>query len=235
MEQAFLRTEQLLGKEALARLRQSRVIVFGLGGVGSYAVEALARTGIGTIGLVDFDRVAVSNLNRQLIATQKTIGQRKTDAAAQRIADIAPWVTVECYPLCYDAAHADAVDLTQYDYVIDAIDMVSSKLLLIERADAMGLPIISAMGAGNKLDPTQLEVADISQTAVCPLARVMRRELKKRGIEHLRVVYSRETPHNIVSEGDKRPNGRPAPGSVAFVPAVAGLLLAGEVVRALCQ
>ncbi len=235
MEQAFLRTEQLLGKEALARLRQSRVIVFGLGGVGSYAVEALARTGIGTIGLVDFDRVAVSNLNRQLIATQKTIGQRKTDAAAQRIADIAPWVTVECYPLCYDAAHADAVDLAQYDYVIDAIDMVSSKLLLIERADAMGLPIISAMGAGNKLDPTQLEVADISQTAVCPLARVMRRELKKRGIEHLRVVYSRETPHNIVSEGDKRPNGRPAPGSVAFVPAVAGLLLAGEVVRALCQ
>ncbi len=235
MEQAFLRTEQLLGKEALARLRQSRVIVFGLGGVGSYAVEALARTGIGTIGLVDFDRVAVSNLNRQLIATQKTIGQRKTDAAAQRIADIAPWVTVECYPLCYDAAHADAVDLAQYDYVIDAIDMVSSKLLLIERADAMGLPIISAMGTGNKLDPTQLEVADISQTAVCPLARVMRRELKKRGIEHLRAVYSRETPHNIVSEGDKRPNGRPAPGSVAFVPAVAGLLLAGEVVRALCQ
>ena len=234
MEQAFLRTEQLLGRESLERLQRARVIVFGLGGVGSYAVEALVRTGIGTIGLVDFDCVSESNLNRQLIATQKTIGQKKTDAAAQRIAEIAPWVMVERYPICYDAARADAVDLAQYDYVIDAIDMVSSKLLLIERAGAAGVPIISAMGTGNKLDPTQLEVADITQTAVCPLARVMRRELKKRGIEGLKVVYSRETPHAVPAE-ERRPSGRPVPGSVAFVPSVAGLILAGEVVRDLIQ
>lgn len=232
-QQAFSRTEQLLGTQAMERLQDARVIVFGLGGVGSYAVEALARTGIGTIGLVDFDCIAQSNLNRQLFATQNTIGQRKTDAALQRIANIAPWVHTEPYPICYDAMHAEQIDLKRYDYIIDAIDMVSSKLLLVERAYQTDVPIISAMGTGNKLDPTRLEVADLAQTSVCPLARVMRRELKKRGIEHLQVVYSKETPRPSLSV-QTRSNGRPTPGSVAFVPAAAGMILASQVVHHLC-
>lgn len=242
----FSRTELLFGKEAMDRLAAARVAVFGIGGVGGYAVEALARSGIGALDLIDDDRVCLTNLNRQLHATWKTMGQYKVDAAAQRIRDITPEVRVTTYKTFYTPDTAAQFDFSQYDYIVDAIDTVTGKIALTVQAAQTGTPIISSMGAGNKLDPTAFQVADIYSTSVCPLARVMRRELKKRGISKLKVVYSREPPMtprqeavlDCQEEADRpldtaRGGGsrRQIPGSNAFVPAAAGLILAGEVVK----
>jgi tRNA A37 threonylcarbamoyladenosine dehydratase len=242
----FSRTQLLLGRESMKRLSNARVAVFGIGGVGSYAVEALIRSGIGAIDLFDGDKVCPTNINRQLIATQKTIGEKKVDVMRRRINEINPGVKVETYAIFYGAENADDCDLGLYDYIIDAIDMVSSKLELIERAKDKNVPIISCMGAGNKLDPTKLEVADISETSVCPLAKVMRKELRRRGITNLKVVYSKEPPITPIMNESMRENTdcdcpadttnkvitkRQVPGSIAFVPSVAGLILAGEVIK----
>ncbi len=233
----FSRTALLLGDDALARLASSRVAVFGIGGVGGHAVDALARCGVGALDLIDNDTVSLTNLNRQLVALHSTIGRYKVDVAAARIADINPRAIVRTYRTFYLPETAGQFDFSQYDYVIDAIDTVTAKLDLAERAYRTGTPIISAMGAGNKLDPTRFEVTDISKTSVCPLARVMRTELRRRGVPHLKVVYSREparTPHqndDVRQEADAR---RAVPGSVSFVPSVAGLILAGAVIRDLC-
>ncbi len=231
----WIRTEQLLGKEGLERLQNARVAVFGIGGVGSYAAEALARSGVGALDLFDADDVAPSNLNRQLVALHSTIGEQKVAVMARRVADINPQCIVRPVPLFYDRASADSVELTVYDYVVDAIDTVSAKIELIVRCKASEVPVISAMGAGNKLNPAAFEVADLSKTSVCPLARVMRRELKSRGIEHLPVVYSKEPPRPLLyEEGEQKGTaGRQAPGSVSFVPGVMGLILAGEVIKAI--
>jgi len=228
----FTRTELLLGSKVMERLRASRVAVFGIGGVGSYAAEGLARSGIGALDLFDSDTVSVSNLNRQLVALHSTVGRLKTEVMAERIREINPACAVSAHTVFYSADTADSVKLSAFDYLVDAIDTVSSKLELIERAVRAGVPVISAMGAGNKLDPTRFEVADISETSVCPLARVVRKELRARGIERLKVVYSREPPLHPSTEGERRGTaGRPAPGSISFVPSVAGLILAGEVVK----
>ena len=233
MLEQFLRTEMLLGSEALTRLQSARVAVFGLGGVGGYAVEALARSGVGSLDLIDSDTVSVSNLNRQILATHSTVGMLKVDAARQRVQDINPACNVKTYPIFYTPNTADSFDFTQYDYIVDAIDTVTGKLALVERAKAAGTPIICCMGTGNKLDASAFQVADISKTTMCPLARVMRKELTKRGIRHLKVVYSQEealTPTGWEEEAAAL-GKRQIPGSVAFVPGAAGLLLAGEVVR----
>jgi len=244
----FSRTERLLGRAAMEKLKQATVAVFGIGGVGSFAVEALARSGVGGIALFDDDKVCLTNLNRQLIATYDTVGKSKVEAAKARILSINPKCCVEANECFYTDKNADQFDLKRYTYIIDAIDTVSSKLTLIERAAAAGVPVISCMGAGNKLDPTQFEVADIYETSVCPLAKVMRRELKKRGITSLKVVYSKEPPISPLEDettgcraGCVCPPGtqrtcavrRQVPGSIAFVPSVAGLILAGEVIRAI--
>ena len=192
MLEQFLRTEMLLGSEALTRLQSARVAVFGLGGVGGYVVEALARSGVGSLDLIDSDTVSVSNLNRQILATHSTVGMLKVDAARNRVLDINPACNVKTWPVFYTPDTADSFDFTQYDYIVDAIDTVTGKLALVERAKAAGTPIICCMGTGNKLDASAFQVADISKTAMCPLARVMRRELSKRGIRHLKVVYSQE-------------------------------------------
>jgi len=229
----YSRTQLLLGKEAMARLSRARVAVFGVGGVGGYAVEALARSGVGAIDLIDSDCVSRSNLNRQIIATQETIGRKKTEVARERILSVNPACCVETHDVFYLPETAALFSFSAYSYIIDAIDTVAGKISIVERATKEGVPVISAMGAGNKLDPTKLRVADISETRVCPLARVMRRELKKRGILHGKVVYSEEEPC-LLAEGEipeLRESGRPVPGSVAFVPSVAGLILAGEVVK----
>ena len=223
MSEQFSRTIQLIGEEAVEKLKRSRVILFGVGGVGSFAAEALCRAGIGTITLVDGDTVAESNLNRQRVALRSTIGQSKSEVMKARMLDINPEADVRALTLFYDASTADQIDLSEYDYVVDAIDSVSSKLLLIETCHRLSIPSISCMGAGNKLDPTQFEVSDISKTSVCPLARVMRRELKNRGILHHKVVYSKEAPVN--------PSGERTPASISFVPSAAGLILAGAVIR----
>lgn len=227
----FSRTELILGKEAMERLARARVAVFGIGGVGGYAAEALARSGVGALELIDSDTVSESNINRQIIALHSTVGKFKTDAAAERLRDINPELRITARNTFFTPENAGEFDFAQYDYIVDAIDTVSGKIELAVRAEMAGTPVISAMGAGNKLDPAAFEVADIYSTSVCPLARVMRRELKKRGVGALKVVYSRETP--VVPRGgetgaDER--GR-APGSVAFVPPVVGLIIAGEVVR----
>lgn len=242
----FSRTEMLLGPHAMRALASARVAVFGIGGVGSFAAEALARVGVGALDLFDDDKVCLTNINRQLIATHKTIGQKKVDVMRERILDINPRCAVAAHACFYGAENADEFDLGVYDYIVDAIDTVSSKLLLIERAHLAHVPLISCMGAGNKLDPTRLEVADVYKTSVCPLARVMRHELKKRGISALKVVYSREEaikPAEAENHGCKTngvcPPGtvrtcdtrRQAPGSVSYVPPVAGFLLASEVVK----
>jgi tRNA A37 threonylcarbamoyladenosine dehydratase len=239
---AFSRTELLIGKEAMERLKRSAVAVFGIGGVGSFAAEALARCGIGRIALFDSDKICLTNINRQLIATRKTIGRGKADVMRERILDINPDCAVEIYECFYTAANASEYDLSRYDHIVDAIDTVSSKLTLIEEAGKVNVPVISCMGAGNKLDPTRFEVADIYDTSVCPLAKVMRRELKKRGIRALKVVYSREeaiVPRETEENGCQNscgcPPRRQAPGSIAFVPSVAGLILAAEVVRDLAS
>ena len=232
MDQAFSRTALLLGSEAMEKLRSSRVIVFGLGGVGGHACEALVRSGIGAIDLVDDDQVAVSNLNRQLFATRSTLGMDKVEAAKARLLDINPELRVTTHKCFFLPETADRFDFTQYDYIVDAIDTVTAKLCLAEAAYRAGTPIISSMGAGNKLDPTAFEVADINKTSVCPLARIMRKELRKRGVKKLKVVYSREdalTPLEAAAPG--REGRRSVPGSTAFVPSVAGLILAGEVVK----
>ena len=242
----FSRTELLLGKENMERLAGARVAVFGIGGVGGYTVEALARSGVGTLDLIDDDKVCLTNINRQIIATRSTVGKYKVDVAKDRILDINPHAVVHTYKTFYMPNTADQFDFSQYDYVVDAIDTVTGKIQLVEQANACGVPIISSMGAGNKLDPSAFEVADIYKTSVCPLAKVMRRELKKRRIRHLKVVYSKEQPlepiddmaiscreHCICPPGAVRKctERRAIPGSTAFVPSVVGLIIAGEVVK----
>lgn len=232
MSEQFSRTELLIGTEAMERLASARVAVFGVGGVGGYTVEALARSGIGTLDLVDNDTVCLSNLNRQIIATHASVGKYKVDVAKARVKDINPDAVVNVHRTFYLPETAEQFHFSDYDYVVDAIDTVTGKLQLVEQAKAAGTPIICAMGAGNKMDPTAFEVADIAKTSVCPLAKVMRRELKKRGIFHLKVVYSKEQPLTPLAapleEGSKR---RQIPGSNAFVPSVAGLIIAGEVIK----
>lgn len=231
-QNAFSRTELLFGHEAMERLYASHVAVFGLGGVGSYAAESLARCGVGALSLIDSDSVSVTNINRQLAAAVDTVGQLKTAVMGRRILTVNPLAKLHLYPVFYNEETAGMFSLSSFDYIIDAIDTVSSKLLLIENARRCETPIISAMGAGNKLDPSKFRAADIKDTSVCPLARVMRKELKKRGVTELRVVYSTEPPHphadgQVFSEA--LPAGRRhAPGSTPFAPAVAGLLLASE-------
>ena len=228
----FHRSELLLGADAMERLSASRVAVFGVGGVGGYAAEALARSGIGTLDLIDNDTVSVTNLNRQIIALHSTVGQYKTEVAAARIRDICPDITVNVHNCFYLPETADQFDFSQYDFVIDAIDTVKGKIGIVMQAKEAGVPVISSMGAGNKLDPTAFRVADLYQTKVCPLARVMRYELKKRGVRSLKVVYSEEVPIQP-AVSDEVTQKRNVPGSVAFVPSVAGLIIAGEVIKEL--
>lgn len=235
MTSQFSRTEMLFGIEAMNKIRQARVAVFGIGGVGGYAVEALARSGIGTLDLFDNDQVSLTNLNRQIIATRKTIGQDKVDAARNRILEINPDTTVNTYKMFYMPEISGEVDLSVYDYVLDAIDTVTGKIELIVKAKEASVPVISSMGAGNKIDATAFEVADIYQTSVCPLAKVMRKELKARGIQELKVVYSREVPRKPIGICEETVEGRrQIPASNAYVPAVAGLIMAGEAIKDLC-
>lgn len=227
----FSRTELLVGAEGIERLRNSRVAVFGIGGVGGYVVEALARSGVGTLDLIDNDKVSLTNLNRQIIATHSTIGRYKVDVAKKRVLDINPAAVVNTYRIFFVPETAADFDFHAYDYVVDAIDTVTGKIQLIVQADSACTPVISCMGAGNKMDPTAFRVADIYQTSVCPLAKVMRRELKKRGIRKLKVVYSEEVPIEVKAAAETEK--KRIPGSNAFVPSVAGLIMAGEVVREL--
>lgn len=233
MREEFSRMGLLLGEEALSRLEKARVAVFGLGGVGGYALEALARAGIGQLDLIDSDTVSLSNRNRQLLATRSTLGQPKTEAARERVLQINELAQVRTWEVFFGPDTADRFDFTQYDYVLDAIDTVTGKLLLIQRCVEAGTPIISCMGTGNKLDATAFRVADISKTTMCPLARVMRKELGKRGIKHLKVVYSQEeamTPRGAEEEMALL-GKRQIPGSISFVPGAAGLILAGEAIK----
>ena len=233
MHEQFLRTQMLLGTGALERLQKARVAVFGIGGVGGYTVEALARSGVGQLDLIDSDTVSVSNINRQILATHSTVGLPKVEAAKRRVLDINPACIVRTHQVFYTPETAPQFDFTQYDYIVDAIDTVTGKLQLVERANAAGTPIICCMGTGTKLDASAFEVADISKTSMCPLARIMRKELGKRGIKHLKVVYSKEealTPTGWEEEAAAL-GKRQIPGSVAFVPGAAGLILAGEVIR----
>ncbi len=227
------RTAMLLGEQATERLSQARVAVFGVGGVGGYVAEALARAGVGALDLIDSDTVSVSNINRQIIALHSTVGRLKVEVMAERIRDINPDCCVRTYPLFYLPETADQFDFSQYDYIADAVDTVSAKLDLAVRAHQAGVPIIAAMGAGNKLDASAFEVADISKTSVCPLARVMRVELRKRGINHTKVVYSKEEPVNPPSPPADQTGGprRSTPGSISFVPGAAGLIMAGEIIK----
>ena len=242
----FSRTELLLGTEGVDKLRNSSIAVFGVGGVGSFTVEALVRSGVGNISIIDDDKVCLTNINRQLIATRKTIGKNKVEVMRDRILEINPKVNVEIHQTFYGKDNADEFDLSKYDYIVDAIDTVSSKLMLIERAKKCNTPIISSMGAGNKLDPTKFQVTDIYKTSICPLARAMRSELRKRGIDSLKVVYSQEPALKPIENEEDNcntkcvcPSGtqrkctarRQIPGSVAFVPSVVGLIIAGEVIK----
>lgn len=232
MDNQFSRSRMMFGSDGMEKLNHSRVAVFGVGGVGGYAVEALARTGVGTIDLIDNDEVSLSNINRQIIATHKTVGMAKVDAAKARIADINPDCMVNCHKTFFTAETAGKFDFTAYDYVIDAIDTVAGKIELAVQCEKAGTPLISSMGAGNKLDPTRFEVSDIYKTSVCPLAKVMRRELKARKIKRLKVVYSKEEPIKPVELCDEVQQGRRAiPASNAFVPSVVGLIIAGEVIK----
>lgn len=246
MAERFSRTELLIGTEKMKRLNEARVAVFGIGGVGGYVVEALARSGVGNLDLIDDDKVCLTNINRQIIATTKTVGQYKVDVAKDRVFDISPEAKVNVHKIFYTPDTAGQFDFSQYDYVVDAIDTVTGKLQLVEAAKAAGTPIISSMGAGNKMDPTAFEVTDINKTSVCPLAKVMRRELKKRGINNLKVVYSKEKPivplssieineDADMSDIDRGAKRRQTPGSNAFVPSVVGLIIAGEVIKDLIK
>ena len=231
----FSRTELLLGREGVERLARAHVAVFGLGGVGGYAAEALVRSGVGALDLIDSDRVSLTNLNRQILATHRTLGQYKADAARERALEINPDAVVNARKVFYGPGAAGEFDFSCYDYVVDAIDTVTGKLALIQQALEAGTSVISCMGAGNKLDPSAFRVADIYETSVCPLARVMRRELKRRGVRRLKVVYSQEPPMEpegaLYEESLAGEVRRQVPGSAAFVPAAAGLILAGEVIR----
>lgn len=228
---AFSRTELLLGTANMEKLKKARVAVFGVGGVGGYVVEALARSGVGRLDLIDKDTVSLTNINRQIIALHSTIGKYKVDVARERVLDINPDAVVNVCKTFYLPETAGQFDFTEYDYVVDAIDTVTGKLMLAEQADRAGTPVISSMGAGNKLNAAAFEVADIYETSVCPLAKVMRRELKKRGIRRLKVVYSKEIPMIRVVNDPEDDSGKRAPGSVAFVPSVVGLMIAGEVIQ----
>jgi len=234
MTDQFSRTERLLGCGSIDKLKHLRVAVFGLGGVGGHCAEALCRSGVGRIDLFDGDVVDITNLNRQIIATHDTVGRVKAEVMRERLLTVNPSAQIEAINLFYLPETADAVDLSAYDYIIDAIDTMAAKLELIRRADALGVPIISSMGAANKLDPTAFEVADIYETSVCPMARIMRRELRRLGIGSLKVVYSKEQPRTPEPSDEKIPetsSRRSIPSSCAFVPPVAGLIMAGEVVR----
>ena len=237
MNEQFLRTAMLLGEDAVNRLQNARVAVFGIGGVGGYTVEALARSGIGQLDLIDSDTVSVSNINRQILATHSTVGMPKVEAARARVLDINPECCVRTHQVFYTPETAHLFDFSEYDYIVDAIDTVTGKLALVERANAAGTPIICCMGTGNKLDASAFQVADISRTSMCPLARIMRKELGKRGIKHLKVVYSQEEALSPTGwEEEAAALGkRQIPGSVAFVPGAAGLILAGEVIRDLAR
>ena len=233
MNVQFSRTEILLGSDAMERLYGSSVAVFGVGGVGGYTVEALARSGIGHLALIDPDDVGLSNINRQILATHSSLGQLKVEAAKQRVLDINPNAKVDTYPIFYTPETADQIDLKQFDYIVDAIDTVTGKLCLVQRAVEAGVPMISCMGAGNKLDGTAFRVADISKTTVCPLARIMRKELKKRGINQLKVVFTTEEALKPVGAEEEAAalGKRQIPGSTSYIPGIAGLLLAGEVIK----
>lgn len=255
MQEMFTRTAMLLGEEAIERLKKARVAVFGVGGVGGYVVEALVRAGVGAVDLVDNDVVCESNLNRQIIATRSNLGRAKVEVMAERIGDINPQCQVRTYQCFYLPENSGSFDFSQYDYVVDAIDTVTGKIQLVMQAREADIPIISSMGTGNKLNPTQLEVTDIYKTSVCPLAKVMRRELKVRGVKELKVVYSKEEPLTplilkkenadacVTIEGAEGKNGaensagvrRATPGSVSFVPSVAGLIIASEVIKDLTK
>ena len=242
MADQYSRTRLLLGQDGIEKLRNARIALFGLGGVGGYAAEALARAGIGHMDLIDNDTISLTNLNRQILATHSSIGMYKVDVAAQRIRDIDPSIEVRTYRTFYLPETADQFDFTKYDYVLDAIDTVTGKLALIAQAKAAGTPVISCMGTGNKLDATALEVADLSKTSGCALARIMRKECAKRGIKGVKVVYSQELPRDPIEEPDDplepQPEGssrRSTPGSTAFVPGVAGLIMAGEVIMDLTK
>ena len=237
MIEQFSRTEILLGADAMEKLYKARVAVFGIGGVGGYTVEALARCGVGALDLIDSDTVSVSNINRQILATHSTVGKLKVEVAKARVLDINPNCDVKTHPCFYLPDTADQFDFTQYDYIVDCIDTVTGKLQLVERAVAVGTPIICSMGTGNKLDPSAFQVADISKTTMCPLARIMRKELKKRGINHLKVVYSQEEALTPVGTEEECAllGKRQIPGSTAFVPGTAGLILAGEVIKDLIK
>ena len=226
MKDQHQRTAMLLGEEAVERLAEAHVAIFGIGGVGGYTVEALARAGVGSLTLIDSDTVNPTNINRQIIALHSTLGQYKVDVAAARVKDISPDTKVTAYPVFYLPENAEQFDLSCYDYVVDAIDTVEAKVALIENAKKAGVPIISSMGAGNKLDPTAFEISDISKTSVCPLAKVIRTRLRAKGINHLKVVYSKERPMAPKLDGE----GKPCPASVSFIPSVVGLIIAGEVV-----
>lgn len=228
MKESLSRSALLLGEEGIKRLESAKVCIFGVGGVGGYAAEALARSGVGEIHLVDSDVVSVSNINRQIIATEKTVGRPKVDVMKERILEINSDCRVFSHKLFYTSENASEIDLSGFDYIIDAIDTVKSKLFLIEAAYRLGIRIISSMGAGNKLSATAFEVADINKTSVCPLAKVIRCELRKRGIKKLKVVYSKEEPIKAIADNE---NGRHAPGSIAYIPSVVGLIIAGEVIQ----
>lgn len=246
----FSRTQLLYGKEAMKNMASCRVAIFGIGGVGGYVVEALARSGIGAMDLIDDDKVCLTNINRQILATRKTVGKYKVDVAEDRIKEIYPDCSVRTYKTFYLPETEDQFDFSEYDYVVDAIDTVTGKLAIVENAKRAGVPVISSMGAGNKVNPSAFEVADIYETSICPLAKVMRRECRKRGIESLKVVYSKEPPirpledmsiscrqHCICPPGTVRKctERRDIPGSTAFVPSVVGLIMAGEVINDLCK
>lgn len=244
MAEWLSRTERLIGEENTEKLQEARVAVFGIGGVGGFTVEALARSGVGRIELIDHDTVAESNLNRQIVATKAVIGREKADVMKERILSINPEAEVVVHKCFYLPENKDEFDFSRYSYVVDAVDTVTAKLTIIEEAKKAGVPVISSMGTGNKLDPTAFEVTDISKTSVCPLAKVMRRELKKRGISHVKVVYSKEEPRTPViapCSGDMPDECETGavrkkipPASIAFVPSVAGLIIAGEVIKDLC-
>lgn len=240
MQEQFLRTALLLGEDSVNKFKNLKVAIFGIGGVGGHVCEALVRTGIGNFDLIDNDIVSVTNINRQIIATHKTIGRYKTEVMKERMLEINPDVNVDIHECFFLPETADEFDFSSYDYVVDAVDTVTAKIELIMKATEFNIPIISAMGAGNKLDPSRFQVADIYKTSMCPLAKVMRRELKKRGIKKLKVVYSDEapmtpSPDNLSVKDSVQSNKRATPGSTAFVPAVAGLIIAGEVINDLSK
>ena len=234
--EAFSRSGLLLGEKAMEKLKSAKVAVFGLGGVGGYVAEALARTGVGCLELVDHDTISLTNLNRQIFATHSTIGMPKAEAAKKRVLDINPEATVIARQEFFSPDTAESFDFAGYDYVVDAVDTVTAKLALVTAAQNAGVPIISCMGTGNKLDPAKFQIADISKTSVCPLARIMRKECKKRGIRHLKVLFSTEDPITPEKTDEELPEGRRAlPGSVAWVPSTAGLMIAGEVITHLIK